>query len=106
MVIGNFWAFAKEWWDEIDAVYVPLRGNGYRKSTTSTITDHTTAKVSVPLRGNGYRKCYTLMTSQLQAWSFPSPCGVMVIGNFGGSVYTMNDKTVFPSPCGVMVIGN
>ncbi len=38
--------------------------------------------VSVPLRGNGYRKCHGMAGDGYEVWKFPSPCGVMVIGNF------------------------
>ncbi len=37
---------------------------------------------------------------------FPSPCGVMVIGNTQYFEYQSSVRLAFPSPCGVMVIGN
>ena len=62
--------------------------------------------VSVPLRGNGYRKyCFTKDLKSLFL-KFPSPCGVMVIGNQDWSRYAIGHEGWFPSPCGVMVIGN
>ncbi len=38
-------------------------------------------KVSVPLRGNGYRKSSLGAKGWQNEQEFPSPCGVMVIGN-------------------------
>ena len=62
--------------------------------------------VSVPLRGNGYRKSKQRTFHQLQVIMFPSPCGVMVIGNAPLLDAGRVAPTWFPSPCGVMVIGN
>ena len=62
--------------------------------------------VSVPLRGNGYRKFSTAcVCCRVRQW-FPSPCGVMVIGNRKITTCLNTDFVKFPSPCGVMVIGN
>ncbi len=49
------------------------------------MTPHSSPKkfvlVSVPLRGNGYRKSYIRCFVNYSLSVFPSPCGVMVIGN-------------------------
>ncbi len=45
-----------------EIVSVPLRGNGYRKSTLAEIAKAGVNHVSVPLRGNGYRKYHILGT--------------------------------------------
>ena len=82
MVIGNaVKEYRTRYQDE--PVSVPLRGNGYRKSRSSLSIVGRTDGVSVPLRGNGYRKFVLTLKYKRQGkpW-FPSPCGVMVIGNF------------------------
>ena len=87
-------------------VSVPLRGNGYRKLQCPRNSQNISIKlVSVPLRGNGYRKL-SASTPLAAATLFPSPCGVMVIGNHPLVTTTKPSTRMFPSPCGVMVIGN
>ena len=65
----------------LDWVSVPLRGNGYRKYELGFKHIEVVGNVSVPLRGNGYRKSKVVTVQRHDCTEFPSPCGVMVIGN-------------------------
>ncbi len=134
MVIGNRMRLSL-YKASLIIVSVPLRGNGYRKLVSLVLVLNTQRRmfpspcgvmvignnwlkaakaknkefVSVPLRGNGYRKLLPCsFMARSYAAEFPSPCGVMVIGNLKLMLKRLIwvRRILFPSPCGVMVIGN